>query len=98
MTTQPETDLESLRQSLSAYKAELAKVIAGMQLGGDRKTRRDLTRRLDACKRRARHLSRQTESVLATLNEDHEARPELETAVIFLGKVQDLGNARESTA
>ena len=32
MTTEPETDVESLRQSLSVYKAELAKVIAGMQV------------------------------------------------------------------
>jgi hypothetical protein len=93
MTTQPETDLESLRQSLSTYKAELAKVIVGMQVGGDRKARRDLTRRLEACKRRARHLTRQTEEVLAALDEDDVARAELATAVIFLGKVQDLGNA-----
>jgi hypothetical protein len=92
MTTQPETDLESLRQSLSAYKAELAKVIVGMQVGGDRKARRDLTRRLDACKRRARHLTRQAEEVLATLDETDVARAELATAIVFLAKVQDLGN------
>ncbi len=92
MTTQPETDLESLRQTLSAYKAELAKVIVGMQAGGDRKTRRDLTRRMDACKRRAKTLSRQADEVLSTLAEDDEARLELETALVFLGKVLDLGN------
>lgn len=92
MTAQPETDLASLRQSLSAFKAELAKVIVGMQAGGDRKKRRDLTRRMDACKRRARGLSRQVEAVLTQLDTEHEARPELETASVFLGKVQDLGN------
>ena len=92
MTTQPETDLEALRQSLSTFKAELAKVIVGMQAGGDRKKRRDLTRRMDACKRRARGLSRQVDIVLAHLEPEHEARPELETASVFLGKVQDLGN------
>lgn len=92
MTAQPETDLESLRQSLSAFKAELAKVIVGMQAGGDRKKRRDLTRRMDACKRRAKHLTREAASVLESLEPEHEARAELETAVVFLGKVQDLGN------
>jgi hypothetical protein len=47
---------------------------------------------MDACKRRARALSRQADAVLATLDEVHEARPEIETALVFLGKVQDLGN------
>lgn len=92
MTAPSETELQSLRESLSAFKAELAKVIVGMQAGGDRKKRRDLTRRMDACKRRARALSRQTEEILSTLEDGHEARPELETARVFLGKVQDLGN------
>jgi predicted nucleic acid-binding Zn-ribbon protein len=92
MTGQPETEVESLRQSLSAFKAELAKVIVGMQAGGDRKQRRDLTRRMDACKRKAKQLTRHTESVLSSLDEGHDARSELETAVVFLGKVQDLGN------
>ena len=92
MTTEPDTDLESLRHSLSAFKAELAKVIVGMQAGGDRKKRRDLTRRMDACKRRSRALSRQVDAMLLGLEEDHEARAELETAAVFLGKVQDLGN------
>jgi hypothetical protein len=86
------SDLDALRQTLSAYKLELAKVIVGMQTGGDRKTRRDLTRRMDACKRRARILSRQVDAVLETLDSDHEARSELETAAIFLAKVLDLGN------
>ena len=91
-TTQPETGLDALRQSLSAYKLELAKVIVGMQTGGDRKPRRDLTRRMDACKRRARALSRQVDEALTGLDADHEARPELETAAVFLSKVLDLGN------
>ena len=98
MTAHPETDVDALRQSLSEFKAELAKVIVGMQAGGDRKKRRDLTRRMDACKRRARTLSRQTDEVLSTLDESHEARPELETAVVFLGKVQDLGNGAQNEA
>ena len=93
MTTQPETDLELLRQSLTVYKQELAKVIAGMQVGGDRKVRRDLMRRMDTCKRRAKTLSRQVDEVLTGLEDGHEARPELETAAVFLGKVQDLGSA-----
>ena len=92
MTAEQQTDLDALRQTLSAYKLELAKVIVGMQTGGDRKTRRDLTRRMDASKRRARVLSRQVEAVLETLDAEHEARPELETAAVFLGKVLDLGN------
>lgn len=96
MTAQPETDLESLHQSLSAFKAELAKVIVGMQAGGVRKTRRDLSRRMDACKRRAKGLSRQVDAVLADLSSEHEARPELETASVFLGKVQELGNGTGS--
>jgi predicted nucleic acid-binding Zn-ribbon protein len=90
--TELETDLTALRQTLSAYKQELAKVIVGMQTGGDRKTRRDLTRRMDACKRKARTLSRQLDGVLASLEPEHDARPELETAMVFLGKVQDLGS------
>ena len=92
MTTQPETDVQTLRETLSAYKAELAKVIVGMQAGGDRKQRRDLTRRMDACKRRAKALSRDVVGVLESLDEGHEARDELATAVVFLTKVQDLGN------
>ena len=92
MTTQPETDLEALRQSLSVFKAELAKVIVGMQAGGDRKKRRDLKRRLDASKRRAKALTRDVAVMLVELPEGHEARPELETAIVFLTKVQDLGN------
>ena len=96
MTTEPESGLESLRQSLSAFKAELAKVIVGMQAGGDRKKRRDLTRRMDASKRRARALSREVDAVLTGLKAEHEARPELETASVFLGKVQDLGTGRGS--
>jgi hypothetical protein len=92
MTAQPETGLEAVLESLATFKQELAKVIAGMQVGGDRKVRRDLRRRLDACKRRARRLSRQVDEVLAGLDDGHEARPELETAVVFLGKVQDLGS------
>jgi hypothetical protein len=92
MTAQPETDLESLRQSLSVFKQELAKVIVGMQAGGDRKQRRDLTRRMGACKRRAKALSRDVEAVLANLDTELDAREELETAAVFLGKVQDLGN------
>ena len=91
MTSELETELESLRQSLSAFKAELARVIVGMQAGGDRKKRRDLTRRMGACKRRARSLARDVEAVLETLGDGHEAREELETAAVFLGKVQDLG-------
>jgi hypothetical protein len=92
MTTHPETDLDTLRQILSSFKLDLAKVIVGMQTGGDRKTRRDLTRRMDACKRRARSLSRQLDAVLPGLAPDHDARPELETAAVFLAKVLDLGN------
>ena len=92
MTAPPPIDVESLRQALSGFKQELAKVIAGMQTGGDRKTRRDLTRRMDACKRRARTLARHVDEVLAGLEPEHEARAELETAAAFLAKVQDLGN------
>ena len=92
MTTQPEPGLEAVLGSLATFKQELAKVIAGMQAGGDRKVRRDLMRRLEACKRRARTLSRQVDEVLGGLDDGHGARPELETAAVFLGKVQDLGN------
>ena len=92
MTAQPETDLESLRQSLSLFKQELAKVIVGMQAGGDRKQRRDLIRRMGACKRRAKTLSRDVDAMLTDLGPEDEARVELETAAMFLGKVQDLGN------
>jgi predicted nucleic acid-binding Zn-ribbon protein len=88
-----ETEVEALRSALTVYKQDLAKVIAGMQAGGERKQRRDLGRRLDACKRRARVLSREVDEVLAALGEDHEARSELETAAVFLVKVQDLGSA-----
>jgi predicted nucleic acid-binding Zn-ribbon protein len=87
-----DTDLESLRQSLSAFKQEMAKVIVGMQVGGDRKRRRDLTRRMDASKRRAKALAREVDAVLRSLDETHEARPELATAAMFLAKIQDLGN------
>jgi len=91
MTAEADEKLYALQQDLSAYKQELAKVIAGMQIGGERRVRRDLARRLGACKRRGRALSARIEDVLAGLDTDHEARPELETALVFLEKVQQLG-------
>jgi hypothetical protein len=93
MTNEIQPDVATLRTALTAYKQELAKVLTGMQTARDRKQRRDLARRLDACKRRARVLAREVEAVLAELDDGHEARPELETAAGFLVKVQDLGNA-----
>jgi hypothetical protein len=96
MSSETESAVAEVRAALALYKQELAMVLTGVQTARDRKQRRDLARRLDACKRRARVLARDVEGVLTRLEDGHEARPELETAAGFLVKMQELGNAPAS--
>jgi hypothetical protein len=95
MTLDPNVDLEALRQSIGELKREAAKVIAAMQFGGDRRKRRELTRRLESCRRRARGLSREAAALLHSVAGEPE-RGELEKHLTFLDQLSVLG-ARDKT-
>ena len=84
-------DVEALRAALSELKREVAKIIAAMQLGGDRAKRRDLAKRLATCRKRARALESPASLLLQSLGESPEVRAELEQAVRFLEQMRSLG-------
>ena len=96
MTSDLSTDVTSLLNSISELKREAAKVIAGMQFGGDRRKRRDLTRRMEACRRRARALSREASVLLPHLQDETE-RAELQKQLSFLAQLSVLGARDRST-
>ncbi|HEX5140079.1 MAG TPA: hypothetical protein VFX19_03985 [Dehalococcoidia bacterium] len=85
------SDIESLRAALTDLKREAAKVIAAMQLGGDRAKRRDLARRLATCRKRAKSLEAPAGSLLAASPEGAPERAELEQALRFLSQMQAMG-------
>ena len=87
-------DVESLRAALTELKREVAKVIAAMQLGGDRAKRRELSKRLATCRKRARALEGPTTALLAaTADEASETRTELAQAQRFLTQMRQMGTA-----
>jgi hypothetical protein len=86
------TDIESLRTALTELKRETAKVIAAMQLGGDRARRRELSKRLATCRKRAKALEAPAEALLASAGEESpEVRAELEQAQRFLTQMRQMG-------
>jgi hypothetical protein len=92
-------DVESLRAALTELKREVAKVIAAMQLGGDRAKRRELSKRLAACRKRAKALEAPAEALLASAGGDGapEVRAELEQAQRFLTQMRTMGVGPGST-
>ena len=81
-------ELAELRASLTAVKREAAKVLAQMQLGGDRKVRRELVRTLESAKRRGRNLQRTVDGLLALDALSEAERAELQQASRFLTQLQ----------
>ena len=93
MTSQSISDIESLRSALTELKREVAKVIAAMQLGGDRAKRRELTKRLAACRKRAKAFETPATALLESASEDDPSRAELEQAMRFLTQMRTMGLA-----
>src|SRR5688572_4213217 len=91
MTSQPISDVESLRTALTELKREVAKVIAAMQLGGERAKRRELTKRLAVCRKQAKALESPASALLDSTGEDNPARAELEQAMRFLTQMRTMG-------
>src|SRR5687768_10764373 len=88
MTVQPISDVESLRAALTELKREVAKVIAAMQLGGERAKRRELTKRLAGCRKQAKVLEPPASALLDSAGEGDPARAELEQAMRFLTQMR----------
>ena len=92
MTSHPVSDVEELRAALTELKREVAKVIAAMQLGGDRGTRRALRKRMAMCRKRAKALEGPATTLLeSTSSEDTASRAELEQATRFLTQMGTMG-------
>jgi hypothetical protein len=85
-------NLAELRASLTQLKREAAKVVAEMQLGGDRRKRRELARALEHCKRHGKTVERLVDQLLS--NETpalaEEEQTEVEQAKRFLGQLQEF--------
>ena len=97
MTSQSISDVESLRTALTELKREVAKVIAAMQLGGDRAKRRELTKRLAACRKEARAFETPATALLESAGEDDPSRAELEQAMRFLTQMRTMGLGENPT-
>ena len=94
MTESTTTDqIAELRASLTAVKRDVAKVVAHWQVGGDRKVRREMTRKLEGAKRRGRNLQRTTDELLALDTLSLDERAELEQASRFLTQMQAFKSA-----
>jgi hypothetical protein len=91
MTSKSISDVESLRAALTELKREVAKVIAAMQLGGDRAKRRQLTKRLAACRKQARAFETPARALLESASENDLSRAELEQAMRFLTQMRTMG-------
>jgi hypothetical protein len=95
MTAQSITDVDALRPALTELKREVAKVIAAMQVGGDRAKRRELTKRLAACRKRAKALESPAHTLLESIEDGAEdVRAELEQAVRFLAQMRTMGTGQ----
>jgi hypothetical protein len=82
--------LTEFRDALAQLKRDTAKVVAAMQLGGDRRKRRELARSLEACKRRGRAVSRYVDALLPEESLSADERAELEQAASFLAQLQEF--------
>ena len=82
--------LTEFRDALAQLKRDTAKVVAAMQLGGERRKRRELARSLEACKRRGRAAGRQVDALLLEESLSPEERAELEQAAAFLAQLQEF--------
>jgi hypothetical protein len=91
MATQPISDVDTLRAALTGLKREVAKVIAAMQLGGDRAKRRELSKRLSACRKQAKALEAPATLLLDACGEDEATRAELVQAMRFLTQMRTMG-------
>ena len=81
--------LDDLRQAVAALKAETAKVVAALQLGGDRRQRRELGRQLEKCQRKGRSLGPRVRELLEAAEGLPEAeKTELALADAFLTMLQ----------
>ena len=87
--------IEEFRDALALLKRDTAKVLAEMQIGGDRSKRRELGRALEACKRRSKPVGRLAEGLLGEEGLTEEVRAELEQATAFLTQLQAF-DARQS--
>jgi hypothetical protein len=91
MTSQRISDVGTLRAALTELKREVAKVIAAMQLGGERAKRRELTKRLAACRKQAKAFETPAMALLDSASEDDPSRAELEQAMRFLIQMRTMG-------
>ena len=92
MTADAISDVAALRTALTELKREVAKVIAAMQLGGERAKRRELTKRLATCRKRAKALEAPATSLLDAAAEGaSDVRTELEQAMRFLTQMRTMG-------
>ena len=91
MTAESISDVATLRAALTELKREVAKVIAAMQLGGERAKRRELTKRLAACRKQAKALEAPASALLGSASEEDPARAELEQAMRFLTQMRTIG-------
>lgn len=84
--------LAEFRDSLAQLKRDTAKVVAAMQLGGERRQRRELVRALERCKRRGKAVGRLVDGLLSLDEAALSAgeRSELEQATRFLGQLQEF--------
>ena len=82
--------LSEFRDALAQLKRDTAKVVAAMQLGGERRKRRELARSLEACKRRGRVVGRQVDALLTEESLSPDERAELERASAFLAQLQEF--------
>lgn len=87
MTNEP--DFETLRRAVAELRQDTAKVMAAMQLGGQRRERREQERRLSACRKRARALAPQVQALLP--NAEGDTKERLEKDATFLSQLATEG-------
>jgi hypothetical protein len=91
MSETTDVRLSEFREALAQLKRDTARVVASMQMGGERRKRRELARALEGCKRRGRQIGRIANELLAQAETfSREEREELEGAMRFLTQLQDF--------
>ncbi len=88
-----EDDLTLLREALAALRRDSARIVAKMHVGVPRKERRELERRLAACRKRGRALEPQVDALLPLA--EGETKERLEKDVYFLSQLRTFGLAPE---
>jgi hypothetical protein len=82
--------LSEFRDALAQLKRDTARIVAAMQLGGERRKRREIARALEGCKRRGRQIGRTASELLEGETLSREERDEIEAATRFLTQLQEF--------